>query len=241
MKKTLLLLLISLLTTTFGFSQSLSLSDANGPIANNGTVIITGSVDSILISRIYCTNNSASTINVRVKKEYISVIPGTYNTYCWGNCYDSSLYISGITVPIGAGATDTSNFIGDYNGHGIPGSSTIKYTFYDDANPTDEVSVNVQYSGTVGLDVLLSDVDFSAAYPNPATNQVSFNYSLPVGISEASIIIRDILGNTVKKSLITDQEGKIVMNTKDLTNGMYFYSVVVNEKMISSRKLVISR
>lgn len=241
MKKTLLLILISLLTTTFGFSQSLSLSDANGPITNNGTVIITGSVYSLLISKIYCTNNSASTINVRVKKEYISLIQGTYNTYCWGNCYDSSLYISGITVPIGAGITDSLNFIGDYNGHGIPGASTIKYTFYDDSNPTDEVSVNVQYTATVGLDELLSDVNFSAAYPNPATNQVSFNYSLPVGISEASIIIRDILGNTVKKSLITNQEGKVVISTKDLTNGLYFSTVIVNDKIFSSRKLIINR
>ncbi len=225
-----------------GISQSLSLSDANGPISHNGTVFVEGDVNTTLVAYVFVTNNSGATITVGCKKEHISVIAGTENTLCWGNCFDTSTYVSPIQIPIAGGATNNMDFIGDYKAHGIVGKSTIKYTFYDFANPTDEVSVNVEYSGiTIGIDELLDEVDFSDAYPNPATNRVTFEYSLPVGVNEARIIIRDILGNTVKKSLISDKEGKLIVNTENLTNGMYFYSVIVNEKMISSRKLIINR
>ena len=102
--------------------------------------------------------------------------------------------------------------------------------------------MNVEYSGIIaGLDELIDDVDFSEAYPNPARDQVSFDYSLPAGINEARVVVRDILGSTVKTSLITDQEGKLVINTEDLTSGLYFYSVIINDKIALSKKLVINR
>jgi len=242
MKKLLLTLLISTMITAIGISQNLTLSDANGPIANNGTITVQGDVDNPILAHVYVTNNSTSTINVRVKKEYISIVPGSSNYFCWGNCYASDVFISGITVPISAGATDNSNFEGDYAANGNAGTSTVKYTFYDDSDTTNAVAVNVEYEATlVGINELLDDVVFSEAYPNPATNQVSFNYSLPSGINEAQVIIRDILGSTVATRLITNQEGKITMNTENLTNGMYFYSIIVNENIVSSRKLVINR
>ena len=242
MKKTLLILLISLLFSPFGFSQSLSLSGPDGPIANNGTVLIEGDVNSTLFSYIYVTNNSASSITVGVKKEHISVIPGTINTFCWGNCFDSSIYISPIVIAIAAGATNTSDFWGEYDAMGIVGKSTLKYTFYDNANPGDEVSVYVEYSGIiVGIDELIADIKFSEAYPNPASNRVSFNYSLPAGVAKADVIIRDILGNIVKQTRINDSEGKLVITTEDLTCGLYFYSVIVNDKIALSKKLVINR
>lgn len=242
MKKRLLTLLITTMITSLGFSQSLSLSDANGPIANNGTIIIEGDINTTLVSYVYVTNNSAATITVGVDKEYISVIQGTENTYCWGNCFDSSVYVSPITIPIGAGVTNNMDFIGDYKPHGIVGISTIKYIFYDANNTSDAVAVNVQYSGiTVGLDELLADVEFSEAYPNPASNHTSFNYVLPEGVRNARLMIYDMLGNAVKERIITDMEGKIVINTNELTSGLYFYSLVVNDQIAFSKKLIISR
>ncbi len=242
MKRILLILVISLLIAPLGFNQNLSLSDANGHIANNGTVLIEGDVNSTLVSYIYVTNKSVSSINVGVKKEYISVIPGTENSFCWGNCFDSSVYISPITIPIAAGATNSSDFIGDYKANGIVGVSTIKYTFYDSNNETDEVSVNVQYSGIlVGIDEIVAKTKFSEAYPNPASNQVSFEYSLPVGVNDAKIVIRDILGNKVKVSKIYDLEGNTVIKTEDMTSGLYFYSLIVNDQIALSKKLIINR
>jgi len=242
MKKLILILLIGVMIIPIGFSQSLSLSDANGPIANNATITVQGYVDSLLQAHAYVTNNSASTITVRVKKEYISIITGSTNYFCWGNCYSSDLFVSGIAIPIGAGVTDYINFEGDYLPNGNPGVSTVRYTFYDDNNPNDSVAFFVDYSAIInGLDELLADIDFSEAYPNPASSQISFNYSFPTGVKDARIIVSNILGNTVKENLINDQDGKLIINTEDLTSGLYFYTLIVNDQIALSKKLIINR
>ncbi len=243
MKKLILFIVICIIIISSGFSQSLSLSDPNGPIANNGTIIVQDSANNtILADSIYITNNSNSTINVRVKKEYISIVPGTSNSFCWGNCYTPDIFVSKITVPIGAGATNYSDFIADYIPNGIVGTSIIKYYFYDDADTTDVASVIVEYTGiSVGIEELVGKIKFSEAYPNPASSQVTFDYLFPSGVNEANIVIRDILGNTVKESMISNLEGKVVIKTEYLTSGLYFYSLIVNDKIALSKKLIINR
>ena len=95
------------------------------------------------------------------------------------------------------------------------------------------------YEG-IGDDIDLTSL-FSNAYPNPANSFTSFDYSIPRGIGEASIVVHNLLGSVVKKININDREGKLVVNTSDLIEGMYFYTVIIDNETVVSRKLVIKR
>jgi len=55
-----------------------------------------------------------------------------------------------------------------------------------------------------------------------------------------SVIIRNLLGSVVKKSTLTSEEGKLSIVTGDLPEGIYFYSLDVDGKTMTTRKLIIN-
>ena len=130
-----------------GFSQSLSLENDDGPVADGATVWLWGDLSNFIVSHIEVTNNSASAMDIICVREEISLVSGSTNYFCWDQCFDPSTDTSGI-LTINAGETNENNFSGDYTAGGNPGTSTIKYTFYDVNNPTDRVSFTAEYYGS---------------------------------------------------------------------------------------------
>ncbi|RUA25002.1 MAG: hypothetical protein DSY76_07085 [Bacteroidetes bacterium] len=83
-------------------------------------------------------------------------------------------------------------------------------------------------------------VEISNLFPNPATNKVSVKYDLK-GANNAQLEIRNVLGSLVKKVSINESNGLLNVDVSDLTNGVYFYSFIVNNEIIKSKKLIIQR
>lgn len=224
------------------FAQNLSLSDESGALNNNDYIYIWGDsgLYTLMNSHLEVHNNGSSAISVRVKKAYVSIIPGSMNTFCWGACYDSSTYISGDIISIAAGASNQNDFIGDYFPKGHLGQSTIRYTFYDNTNPNDSVCVNVVYGATpASIQEATPMVEFSNAYPNPASSIVYFNYTLRPGSYNAEIVISDLLGGEAIRQKIPIGGSKSSIDVSSLTSGVYFYSLKINGEPQFTRKLII--
>ena len=179
-------------------------------------------------------------MHVRSKKVELSVIPGTLNYFCWGLCYSASVFVSLDSIDIRAGATDKSDFSGHYACQDTIGFALIRYVFYDQDHPSDTVCVNVKYdTRPLGIDNnLLKNNTKISAYPNPANNAVSFVYKISEGTT-SSIFVRNLLGSLVKEINLNNAEGKIILNTSDLSDGVYFYSIIENGFSISTRKLIV--
>lgn len=79
------------------------------------------------------------------------------------------------------------------------------------------------------------------AYPNPASNQVSFDYTLSDQTINAYIRVHNLLGTVVKETRLDYFSGKLILDVCDLNEGFYFYSIVVNNEVIDTKRLVISR
>ena len=79
----------------------------------------------------------------------------------------------------------------------------------------------------------------SNAYPNPAISYTSFNYELNPR-STSLLIVRNILGKEIERHLL-DQSGYIKLNTEKYTPGAYIYSFIVDDKVLRTRKLLITR
>lgn len=84
----------------------------------------------------------------------------------------------------------------------------------------------------------LKAFDFSAAYPNPASVSTSLEYNIPSG-SYGKIMLRNLLGKVVREINLDKTEGRVVISTNDLKDGLYFYSALLNNKVELTRKLVI--
>lgn len=85
-----------------------------------------------------------------------------------------------------------------------------------------------------------SNVTSLEAYPNPAKNSATINYSIPSNYRTGNLVVRNMIGSVVKTIPINGgSTGKQSISTYDLPNGVYFYSIVGDGKTLSTKKLVV--
>ncbi|HPB02477.1 MAG: T9SS type A sorting domain-containing protein [Bacteroidales bacterium] len=222
-------------------AQNLSLSDHSGPLTADQTVTLfaDSGIYNPMYSHFTVHNNGSTAIDVLVKKTELSLVPGSTNAFCWGVCYPITTYISTQWVNIAAGSSDSTNFSGDYFNNGTLGSSLIRYTFYNRSNTDDSVSVIVNYTTTpTAIAENPLTIEFSNAFPNPASNFVNFNYNLQ-GAKTAEFLITDLLGSELYRAELQNESNKLIVDVASFNAGVYFYSLRVNGKMQFTRKLIV--
>jgi hypothetical protein len=240
MKKFVLFVLLAGIAAFYGFSQSLSLADSLGPIANNSTLVKSGTISDVeIVSHIFVKNNTGAPVDVQVKKVELSVVPGSMNTFCWGLCFSPSVYVTSTPITIASNWIDSLGFSGHYSPQEVTGITHMRYVFFKDGDPTDSVCVNVDYAAfPVGMESVSRKGELSNAYPNPAGSTTAFSFNLPEGTT-GSIMFRDVLGSMVKNVNLNGTQGKISVATDNLRDGIYFYSLLVNGKSTQTKKLIV--
>jgi hypothetical protein len=240
MKKAILFVYLIGIAAFYGYSQSFTLSDSTGAVANNSTVVFTGlPSDDLISSYVFVTNISSSAKDVRVKKVEIDLVDGSANTFCWGLCYSPNIYVSLDTQNIAAGGTNYFDFVGDYMPQTVSGISVIRYVFFDDHNTSDTVCFNVEYHAfPLGVENVHKGTQSIAAYPNPANAVLNFEYNVS-GI-DSKIVVRNLLGSTVKEVAIGNSgDRKSTISVADLSNGVYFYSLVEGGQVLTTKKFIV--
>jgi hypothetical protein len=238
MKKALLILGLVLTVGMSVFAQNLTLSDGAHSIANGDTVTVAGDVVSTLFCHINVINNAGVSLSVKCKRTNIIVVPGSSNSFCWGgSCWDTSYYTSPDATVIAAGATATE-FSGDYKANGHSGISVVRYRFYDMNNISDSVMFYGKFDATIGINEA-DLITFSDIYPNPADNSSFIDYSISSAFSNAQAKVIDLLGNEVLLVPVYERNGKIRINTSNLTSGIYFYSMTIDGKAMFTKKLIV--
>lgn len=77
--------------------------------------------------------------------------------------------------------------------------------------------------------------------PNPVKEQTTIGYSLSGSFSSANISIADMYGNTVKTYPIQGGSGNITVSASELGQGMYLYSLAVDNNIVDSKKMTVTR
>ncbi|MFZ2872675.1 T9SS type A sorting domain-containing protein, partial [Zavarzinia sp.] len=158
------------------------------------------------------------------------------------SCYPPFVFDTPEAVLLASGATDNS-FRGDYVHGGVQGSSRVRFTVYNVDNPNDTLSYVVNFTVCyVGIgDVVINTPEISNAYPNPASGNVSFDYKLPASSKNAGIKVTNLLGTVIEEIALEKTEGKASINVSNLKNGIYFYSLMINNSSTTTRKFVVKR
>jgi hypothetical protein len=245
MKKLLLYISIFLVAGFSGFSQSLSLSGLFGPIVPNSTIIQAGTPDSnTLLTYLNVKNTSSDPINVLCKKNELSLLDSTQTYMCWANfCYAPHILISPNAVPVGAGET-YSGFKAIYAqlayNNFFVGESVVRWVFFDQDNADDSVSVTVRYQTyPVGIgDLKASEGMILNIFPNPASENVRFDYSMPAG-STGILLIQNLQGVVVQKHTLPANTSNISIDITNLGDGIYFCSPLIDGLKAQTKKLFV--
>ncbi|QKZ14349.1 T9SS type A sorting domain-containing protein [Spirosoma sp. KUDC1026] len=82
-------------------------------------------------------------------------------------------------------------------------------------------------------------IKVSNAYPNPADNVAEVDYELTGPISEAKIVLLNVLGSPVAEYGLETGDHKVRMQTRDLATGYYLYQLTVDGKKVATKRLLV--
>jgi hypothetical protein len=246
MKKILLLLMMSIGTISFSYSQTLKIIETgDNNILNDSTIFVYGDTGSEMISTLWLINSGSDSIKVTVRRDSIYCLPGSENEICWaGTCYGYYTSVSPNTEDIGPGDTAmlASQFNGDYFPMSAFGTSTIRYSFYNPFNRSDSAWVIVKYvTGVTGIATFANNaINFSAPYPNPAGNNACFNYSFNAGVQSASLKIYNLIGECILTSPLNTSKNKTHLNVQSMPSGIYICEIEATGCQPAFQKLVVA-
>lgn len=99
-------------------------------------------------------------------------------------------------------------------------------------------------SETTGIDNSVSDVDMvrmDQNKPNPFSESTVIGLNIPEKTLKANIFIYDLSGKQVKNEQISERgETNITVYASELGAGMYIYTLVVDGKVVVTRKMIVS-
>ncbi|MDY0217193.1 MAG: tail fiber domain-containing protein [Bacteroidales bacterium] len=78
--------------------------------------------------------------------------------------------------------------------------------------------------------------------PNPFAEKTTINYNIPEGISFAHIIFSNNYGKIIKTVDITSSgQGSIIVYASNLSSGIYNYSLIVDGKVIETKRMICAK
>lgn len=197
---------------------------------------------STMTARAFIKNTSSDTLYLKAKRNEVSLVAGSINYFCWDVCYTPSTDFSINALPVAPGDT-IEDFYADYEASGNLGTSTIQYCFYKESDQSDSICINISFTATpTGIETITSaDANtVSAAYPNPTSGSSRVQYTLKNNAKESKIEIHNLLGSLIKTVALTNKAGVAELQLSEAEAGIYFYSLVVDDKTISTRKLIVN-
>lgn len=243
MKKFLLSLTIVLLTFSFAHAQQALTLTQNG-VQLGDTITLWGEPTEFeLVLYANLRNNTDRNINIKVAREELSLVAGSFSQICWaGLCYSPDTDTSVNYQLVMAGATSADeDFSGHYAPNGNVGTSVVKFIFYNIDNPSEQASVVVKFWASpesIAEDAMRGG-KISDIYPNPANNFVNLDFEMTPAVKQAKVRIINLLGSVVKEVEIEKGASQLKLDVSDLDNGVYFYSVLINGDTYKTKKLII--
>ncbi len=100
-----------------------------------------------------------------------------------------------------------------------------------------------QRSSNPAIDVVLSNsIILNQNDPNPFAEETKITFNIPTSVADAKIIFTDNAGHIIQTVKINERgAGQLNVYGSDLTSGIYSYSLIVDGRVIDSKKMVLTR
>ena len=186
------------------------------------------------------TNISDVQISVKCSRSIISEVAGSSNYFCWGVCYGETTNVSLLAQIILASDTNHT-FYAHYKPLGNSGETLITYCFFNTANPADQACQTVSFCYESTCPLAIDETENSKLEligSNPLKGLSFINYKLPTGETEGQLIITNLQGELVKKSVVKGNSGSILMNAQDYAAGVYHFTLIASKTKDTLRVVV---
>lgn len=191
---------------------------------------------------IQIANTSSNEVGVLVNKNVISAADNHVNSFCIGDCYPPTTNESTTVYNIAANDTTAVGvFYIEFEHGGSIGQSVIDYTIFERSDNSNSAQVRITFDVTEGTAVETNSfANAFIAFPNPVTSgMVSFKVENFSNIEGSRIVVRNILGSTVKSVIISNNI--VRLNVDDLPNGIYLYSLERNGVNVATKRFIIRK
>lgn len=86
----------------------------------------------------------------------------------------------------------------------------------------------------------LSSARLDQNQPNPFSGNTTISYFIPETVRQAEIRFTDAAGRILKSMVVADRgQGKMLLETAQLSRGTYFYSLILDGKQIDTKKMQV--
>ena len=221
--------IVFLLAAKLGFGQTIEV--IHPELEFSGADNMSHSID------LEIKNTGTTTLTIVVNRVSEIMAPAHESYFCWFECYAPNISLSPEPLVLPAG-TSTFNFHGYVTPAFQAGQDTVTYQFYDQAGMSDTLTVTLTYN-------FIHDGINELAGSKPALN-ISVNEDKTATInyvcssySNSKIQISNILGKVIREINLSDKTATLRVPMSEMTQGVYFCSIITDGKFSASRKFII--
>jgi len=105
------------------------------------------------------------------------------------------------------------------------------------------VDLNIAVSDKVQDEIFFKkdDITFNNFYPNPAIDKAIMHYTLSNDGSNTKIVLQNVLGSVINEYTLDPRDNKLQLETEQLNPGVYFYTLLINDEGLATRKLIVKK
>ena len=215
------------------WAQDIIIKNHENDVLNSQTLQIAADINEDYNSgnlELLITNAGSVNLDLKISKEYIDVVAGTTNDFCWAGGCLPPFAMEGDPVTVNAGDTYDDGSV-HYHCQGVEGTTIIKYRIFVEGGIEEFFIVEFTASTiSVAEEALIE----KSIYPNPAQN----NFTIAVEKQNRQIKIYNVLGDLIRDfnaGELTTQVDCSLWN-----NGVYFVRSFDGNKLISTHKLIVA-
>jgi hypothetical protein len=240
MKKTLYFLVFMGMSSLLFAQNNVALSYLGNPLNANDTIFVpVVRLTDEYVAYFGMQNTGSNTVNLRAAKEAIDLVPGSTASICMVICMSPEIDTSEIAYPLPGDSTAPDDvFSLHYEPNGNAGNSTIRVTLFNADNMSDNVVFYVVFGTEIGISDAKTTTNNITAYPNPATDRVTIKYSLNKN-TPAKLVLKNLMGTTLYTTPLNAAADRISIDVSQYASGIYFYSLLINEQVVSTKKLLV--
>jgi len=163
---------------------------------------------------------------------------------CLGDeCFDPREDLSPIQFTLAPGEIFTDLYI-EFELGITATKGTFDLHFFNTSNIRDAFVIECVYNvaGENPADnISHKDVDMGSIYPNPSVRTAQLDYKIKNPNAKVRVVINSFIGNPIYDFNLDASQETLLIPVTDLNPGTYFYTLIVDNKNIVTKKLYVKR
>lgn len=202
-----------------------------------------GTIGETVKAPIRFRNTTEKPITLILRKVSAQIGSTQKNFFCIdNNCLDAR--VEDYIVRVDAGQT-LSNFYVALEAGLLPGTSSVRYVAYNKSLPSQPMEFEITFSVDEKPEkqklYVSRAISVHEIYPNPVIDQAYIDYRILDDRVKAKIRLHNILGTVLKEFDLPSEENVMSIKTDELSAGIYFYTLYLDNEGVMTRKLVVRK